>query len=490
LAAQFLAESLLIVLPAGCSGFVLAVGAIRTLVARAPSELPLLSQIGLDGSAVAFVILVCVAATLLFGLLPLTRRLPSAEGLTLGRTGTGVRGKHLSRSGLLVGQIALSLVLVSAAGLLVKSFRNLTSIPAGLSSEGVLTLRVSLPKGRYDSYPAVSSIYRELTTRLEAIPEVERVGTALFLPFTGVDGCSVVMTPEQRAGEKDPPCIRFYGVGPGYFEALGIPVRMRSPSWSDLGQRAAVAVVSESLARQLWPGEDPIGKLVTGSPEMTPYRVIGVAGNVRGQGLDKPPEQSLYLPIVPAAGAEYWPPMTDIALAIHTRVDRPEELLPLIRSTVASIEPQAPITRPRRMQSLVADSMSLLSFSAFLLLLASGTAVFLTLAGIYGVLSYIVAQRRREIGVRIALGARQSQVRRSLLGFSARLTAAGILCGLAGAFFVTRFMESLLFGVSTLEPTTLGAGVALVFGLAILATWIPAARVFKISPTEALRAEQ
>jgi len=491
LAGHLLGEALLLTLFSGAVGLVLAYWGIRTLVALAPAGLPRLAEIHLDGVAVLFTLVVSVVAGVAFGLLCLARHggVPAALG-TVGRGLASSPGHRTARSVLLVAQVTLSLILLSAAALLVQSFRNLTSVRPGLDPEGVFTFRVVLPATRYGSFEAVGILYQQLARELEALPDVVSTGLTAALPFTGYDGCSALFVDDRPlvAGEQ-PPCISIFFVAPGYFETLGVPVRGRSPDWSDLEQRTGVVVVSEALAQRLWPGEDPLGKAARLRPDTEPYRIAGVAGDVRANGLDSPSVEVIYFPLIPSAGAELWGPLQDVAVVVRTRTKSSQKQIPALRQAVARIDPQIPLTELRSMREIIARSMARISVATLLLVVAAGMALFLSAVGIYGVLAYLTVQRRPEIGIRMALGARSGQVRWIIVLQSLRLVAIGVTLGLAGTLLLTRYLHSLLFEVSPVDPVILGTVIMFLIVLAVAASWLPAHRAARVAPVEALRQE-
>jgi predicted permease len=491
LAQYFLSESLLVTMIAGAVGLLLAHLATRLLIAASPGDIPRLAEVGISWASVAFTALLVLMCGTVFGLLPLTRRGSEAATLSaVSRTVVVSRRQLLARRVLVIAQVALSLVLLAGAGLLFQSFSNLLDNHPGIDPDGILTFRTVLPGARYQSYEDAAGFYHELVQKVEALPGVEAGGLAMMLPLTGFDGCSVVFVEGQSlAPGEQPPCVPLYLVAPGFFETLGVPVLGDSLEWSHLEQRAGVAVASKALAERLWPGQDPIGHALRGSPDTAPYRIIGVAGDVRASGLDKPPVEALYLPLVPAVGAELWPPMRDIAVVVRGEIAAPEEMTPAIRRVVAEIDSEVPMTNVQTMREIVASSMTRISFSSLLLGIASGVALVLSLVGIYSILSYLVAQRRTEIGVRMALGAREGEVRRLVVMQSLRLAAAGVALGLVGAFLITRYLSSLLYEISPTDPLTLGVvSVALIL-LASVASWVPAQRATRMDPNTALRLE-
>ena len=487
-----LTESFLLAGTAAALGLLLAHGGLSLLLAMQPAGIPRLDEVRLGWEGVAFAAAVALGAGAVFGLFPLLRAKESMAILRDGGRGmTPSRRQHAVRGALVVGQVALALVLLAAAGLMLRTFQNLRGVHPGVEPRGVLTLGLALPGLRYEDDAAVARFHQELARRLEALPGVEAVGATNQFPLAGGGGCSVVFvedTPNPPGGE--PPCVRVSMPTPGYFEAMGIPVRGSVPTWSDVQRGAAGVVVSRALAERFWPGQDPIGKGIRGNGWARPfYRVVGVAGDVRGAGLDQPPTEEAYFPVVPMEGAPLWGPQRAMGLAVRTSLSSPAELAPAIRRVVAELDREVPVANVRTLEGLVARSMARVSFTLMLLGTAAAMALLLSAVGIYGVVSYIVGQRRAEIGVRMALGARIAQVGRMVVMQSLRLAALGVALGLAGALLATRALASMLYDVAPTDPLTLAAVAALLVALAAAASYLPARRAARVDPAEVLRGE-
>ena len=499
LAWHYLTESVLLALIAGAVGVLLAHWTIRALLAIAPSGVPRLAEIGLGAGSVLFAAAIAVLAGLTFGLFPLARLGRSFDALRDSSRGmTASRGQRAARGALVVSQVALAVVLLAAAGLMLRSFDRLRNVKPGLEPDGVLTLHLALPAMRYRDYAAVSAFHKELALRLMALPGVETVAAGP-LPLAGGGtnalggwkGCALAFTdaPPTSTGEQGS-CVGTHVVSPGYFEALGVPVRGRTPTWDETDRGMAGAVITEALAARLWPGEDPIGKGVKGNGAQPPfYRVVGVVGDLHAAGLDQPPVAAVFYPMVPLQGAPLCSPPRSMSLFVRTQLEDPLSLVPAVRRTMAELDPEIPIANAQAMEQVVAQSMARTSFTMLLLGAAAAMSLLLSAVGIYGVISYIVSQRRGEIGIRIALGARASQVAALVVGQSVRLAAAGIVFGLLGAYAATSLLESLLFGVSATDPLTLAAVPLLLLALAVAASYAPARRAAGVHPAEALRSE-
>ncbi|MDQ3606085.1 MAG: ADOP family duplicated permease, partial [Gemmatimonadota bacterium] len=311
LALRYLTESVVVALLAGAGALLLAYGGIQLLLALSPEGIPRLSEIALGWKGVAFTALVALGTGVILGLLPSLRRGENFAALRQGARGmTASRGQNTVRGALVIGEIALALVLLAGAGLMLRTFQQLRSVDPGVDPQGVLTLDLSLPAANYRGYEPVSQFYQELSTRVAALPGVTAVGATQQLPLKGGSGCALVFTDDPVAQERNNECFAStIQVTPDYFRALGIPVRGSAPSWSDAERRSGEVVVSRALAERLWAGEDAIGKGIRGNGSEPPfYRIVGVAGDVRANGLDQPPVEQVYFPMLPIEGAPLWSP--------------------------------------------------------------------------------------------------------------------------------------------------------------------------------------
>ena len=491
---HYLTESIVLALAAGALGIALAYGGVGLLLAFSPDWIPRLGAVRLGWESIAFTALVSVVAGIAFGLFPVAsaRKAAGAAGPDRARGSTATRHQHAFRGALVVVQMALALVLLAAAGLMLRSFSRLGNVDPGIDPAGVLTLELSLPSQRYDSQERVSALYQELTTRLEALPGVAHASVTSALPLASAGfGCSAVFVEDQPpTSDRNPPCVGTSTVSPGFFEAMGISVRGRAPAWADVNDRSGAVVVSKALAEHFWPGQDPIGKGIRGNGWAKPfYRVVGVTADVRYNGLDKPPAEMAYFPLLPLKGAPLWGIERSVTLVIRSAGTHPERLAATVRRTVADIDPDIPLANVRTMESVVAKSMARTSLTMLLLAIAGGMALVLAAVGLYGVISYIVGQRTREIGIRVALGAQVAQVIRGVAFRSLRLALAGVVVGLVGSLFLTRFLRSLLFEVSPTDPMVLTAVSLALMTVALAASYLPARRAAKVDPVVALRAE-
>jgi predicted permease len=494
LARQYLTEGLLLTITAGAAGMALAYWSLPWLLAVAPEDVPRLGSTSMGWRTVAFAAFTSVVAGLAFGLIPLTRQTAAAEALRAsGRGLTSSRSQRLVRSGLVVGQVALAVVLLAAAGLLVRSVIALKHVQPGLNPNGVLAFEVSLPFDKYPTLESAVQFHRELQERLQALPGVTRVGASTAMPLRDYGtGCAVVFrearpySPDERT-----PCVPIARAIPGFFDALGIQVRGRAPEWADVDSRSQAAVITQALADRLWPGEDAIGKGINSNgpnspPEMW-YRIVGVIPELRAYALDQPPAEAAFYAVTDLRTPSRAGDMHGPIYTVKTTLADPLVLAPAVRAAVAELNGQVPVIRPERMTDVVDHSMARASFSMLLLSLASAMAILLSAVGLYGVIAYVVAQRRSEIGIRMALGARVAQLSRWVVGQSLALAATGVAIGAVLALLTARLVESYLFQVDPIDPLVLGIAVVTLLGVAGLAALAPARRAAKVDPVEALR---
>jgi len=396
----------------------------------------------------------------------------------------GARGNRL-RSLLVIGEVAVSFLLLIGAGLLINSFIHLRNLDPGFNPDHVLTAKVVLSETKYPTKEKRSAFFQEVVRRVQTQPGVQSVGVGNNLPLT-YDGDSFAIGVE---GRPDPPFdqrpdVVLRVVGPGYFNTMQIPlVKGRDFTDADRDDAAPVVVISEKAAAHYWPGQDPIGKrLKPGSAaEDIPWRtVIGVVKDVRQNDFIKQPKPQMYWSYHQVRD---FPPN---ALVIRTQV-APLSLAVSVRNVIWSVDKDQPVSEIRTMSDIVSQAVARQRFSMLLLGLFAGLALLLAAVGIYGVMSYSVAQRTREIGIRMALGAQKRDVLGMTLRHGLQLVAIGVVIGIAGAVGLTRLMASLLFGVSATDPGTFAAITIILAGVALLASYIPAVRSMKVDPVIALR---
>ncbi|HEY2375014.1 MAG TPA: ABC transporter permease [Gemmatimonadaceae bacterium] len=490
---HYLGESLLIALAAGAIGLALAWNGIQLLLSIAPSSIPRLAEVHLDITTIVFAAGLSLCIGLVFGVVPSFRRERADLGAREGARGTTASRRQLAtRDVLLVGQVGLALVLLADAALLVQSFRNLRNARPGFDPSGVATFTIALPRSTYQDYQSVETFYRRLNERLAGMPGVTAVGITESLPLDQFSGaaCALIFAEDKPLGRgESAPCVPKPHVAPTYFAAMRIPVRGRVPTWTETEQGTAGVVISETLAHRVWPGEEALGKTISNSTQPPFYRVVGVAGDVRDQGLDQPPQPIIYYPLIPATGTHLWSPPNYVRVVIRTHSDNPLALTDGIRRAVSELDPHVPIANLEPMSVIVARSMARVSFATLLLGISAAMALLLSAIGVFGAIAFVVSQRRREIGVRIALGARPSSVSGRIVVQALRLGVIGAVFGLVVALATTRVLHSLLVGISPSDPWILIIATAIVLSVVAVASFLPARRAARVSPAEALRAE-
>ncbi len=487
---QFLTESVLLSIAGGLLGAVLAKWGVDALLILADGSIPRQAEVGFDALVFTFLLGVCVLTGVLFGLVPafqssrsdLNERLK--EGGAKGAVGA-VRGWF--RSSLVVAEIALSCVLLIAAGLLMKAFLRLQSTPSGLNAQSVLTFRVAPPQKKFSTVPLYEGFFKQTLERIREIPGVRAAGAIQLLPIQswgwngdfGIEG-----RPPDAPGRE--PFAEYRFITPGYFQAMGIPiVRGRDITDSDKSPKGnQVVLVNESLAKLYFPGQDAIGKHI-GDPEDW-ATIVGVVGDVKQSGLDQPVHAEMYIPLaeVPDFGKAW----TEMAVVVEAGME-PTALTSAVRAAVRSVAPDQPIFGVKTMEKVISDSLSSQRLYLVLIGLFAAIAVTLACAGVYGVLSYLVAQRTREFGVRMALGAASRDVMRSVLKDSALLGGAGVAVGLAGAFGVSRVLQQFLYEVKPRDPIVYAIVAAVILAVVVAASLVPARRAMKVDPMVALRWE-
>jgi putative ABC transport system permease protein len=486
---QVLTESVLLALGGSLLGLLLAIWGVHALVALGGTKIPRADSIAVDWKAFAFTLGVAVGTGLLCGLVPALqssgRHLHDSlkEG---GRAVAGARGR-LARQALVLSEVAVALVLLVAAGLLIKSFSRLHSLDPGFRSQGVLTLALSPAELRYKEPKQQLAFYRELLARVGRLPGVEQAGTAYPLPL-GND----VMILNFAVGDRpyprpqDAPAANVRWVSPGFFRALGVPLlKGRVFDDHDTDATTPVAVLNRTLANKLWPGGEALNQRITlDDPHQPPVRwmtVVGVVGDVRHESLDEDPGDEIYT-------SQLQSPLLNATLVVHTAGD-PRTLATPIRRVVSDLDRDLPVDQALTMDEVVAASLASNRFNTVLLGLFAGLALVLAAVGVYGVVSYTVDQRTHEIGIRMALGAHRDAVLSLVLRQGMLLVLIGLGLGLAGAFAATRQLASLVYGVSTNDPWTFAIVALVLAAVAFAANFLPARRATRIDPLIALRQE-
>ena len=487
---QLLVESVMLSVLGGIIGLGLAYAGLKILSGFIPPDVAQADNIAINPMVLLFTLLVAVVTGLLFGLVPASQASHFNLTDTLKEGGRdssgGARGKRL-RSSLVITEVAVSFILLIGAGLLINSFMHLRNLDPGFRADHLLTLKVDLPELKYPDNARRSAFFEEAVRRIQALPGVQSVAVAGNLPFT-YNGDSMGIAVE---GIPDPPTdqwpdVIYRTIGPGYFGVMGIPlVRGRDFNDQDTLESTPTVIVSERTANHYWPNQDPIGKRL--KPGETtgdrPWRtVIGVVKDVRQNDFIAEPKMQMYL------SYKQMMKQAPNALIVRTAVD-PMTLASAVRTAIWSVDKDQPVANIQSMEQIVAGAVARQRFSMVLLGIFAALALVLAAVGIYGVMSYSVAQQTREIGIRIALGATRSNVLNMTVMQGLKLVGTGLICGLAVAFVLTRVMASLLFGISATDPVTFISIAVFLLGVALVATYLPALRATRIDPMIALRAQ-
>ena len=484
---QLLTESVLLAWLGGSLGLLLSLWGMETLVRFAPVGLPRIGDVRMNGWVLGFTAVASLLTGALFGLAPALRA--SRADLTGSMRAALSAKSRLPVSGfLVVCETALALMLLIGAGLLIRSFARLQVVRPGFDSRGVLTAQIDLPEARYSGGARQSAFWRDALERVAALPGVRAAGIVSGLPLTGPHNSMVITIEGRPPLEPSQMPFAFYKVAsPDYFRALGVPlVRGRLFTERDVPGAPRVMLINDTMARRYWPGEDPVGKrlkLDNGEPEWV--EVVGILGDVRQLALESEPGAEMYIPVrqVPES---FFPAMT---MVVRSDGVPPESLMTAVTGVAQKLDPNVPVYNLRTMDEILARSMASRRFSLGLLGLFAGIAMGLAAVGIYGVMAYSVSRRTHEIGIRMALGARGSDVLRLVVVESMGLTLAGIALGMAGAWALTRLLAGGLYGVSPTDPATFVVVALLLAVVALVASYLPARRASRVDPLTALRYE-
>lgn len=497
IARELLAESLTFGVLGGALGIAFAYGALRLLVAIAPANVPRLDQISIDAGALLFTLMLSLLAGLFFGIIPVFKyaRPPMAIGLRDGGRGLSHGRERLrARSVLVVVQVALALVLLISSGLMIRTYQAMNHVDPGFARPAeILTMGIAIPEAAVKDADQAARMDREILERLTAISGVSSVGLSSSMTMDGMHTGDALFVADRtyRDGEL-PPVRMFKFVSPGFFHVVGRRmIAGRDLTWTEVEQKRPVVVVSESLAREYW--HDPaaaLGKRVREASNDDWHEVIGVAADERDDGLNQKPSTIVYWPYLLK---QFWggKPFVWRFLVFAVRSPRTGTagFLNEVQRAVWAVNPDLPMVNVRTLAEIAQRSMARTSFTLVMLALASGMALVLGLVGIYGVISYSVSQRTREIGIRLALGAQEQTVTRMFLRHGLILTAIGVIFGLAAASALMRLMSSLLFEVKPVDPLTYLSIAAVLLVAAVAASYVPARRAMAVDPVEALRAE-
>jgi putative ABC transport system permease protein len=481
-----LTESLMLSLAGGGIGFLLAVWGTAALMSLEPDNIPRLNEVGVDTRVFLFTLAVSIVTGIVFGLVPGIRAAKPDlnEALKEGSKGSmgSVASKH-TRGVLVALEVALSLVLLVGAGLMIRSFLRLQQTNLGFNPENVLTVNLTLPESRYPEERQQVSFFQDALARLQSVNGVQSVGATTSLPLTlSVNGSDFRIEghPDPEPGKEL--IINMSSVSPGYFHTLGVPM-LKGRDFSDRDNKDApeAAIINSDLARTYFPDEDPIGKRMKFTDTESWISIVGVSGDVKQLGQDIGVKPEIYFPYLQV-------PASSMSLVARTAKE-PLSLVGAVKTQIQLIDKDLPIDDAKTMQQLLANSKSGRRFNLILLTGFALVALVLAMVGIYGVMSYTVAQRTHEIGIRVAVGAQSSDVFRMVIGQGMVLALIGIAFGLAGACALTRLMTTMLFGVEPTDPVTFITIVVLLAGVALVACYIPGRRATKVDPLVALRYE-
>ena len=481
---QMITESLLLAIFGGALGALLAVAGVKLLVSLGEDNIPRTANVKIDATVLAFTLLISLATGLLFGLAPAIRTMKEnlVDALKDGiRGGSEATVKNRTRSLLVVFESAIAVMLLIAAGLLIRSLVALQNVDPGFDPNNVLTLRVDLPRQKYNTPEKASNFFEQLETRVAGLPGVEAVGLITDLPLSG-EARDMPYRVEGRPATSDIAFVDFRRVNKNYFSAMRIPLRRgRNFTEQEVRQSDKAIVVSQAFVDSVFPNEEALGKrlIIWSGIRNEPYEIIGIVGDTRYQSLQGEPSATMYVPTRE---------LLFVNLVIRTQGD-PLSLVGGVRKEVNALDPDQPIAAIRPMTEWVAMSAAGARYRTTLLGLFALLAMILAATGIYGVMSYSVAQRTQEIGVRMALGARPLDVLKLVVRQGMMLALIGVIVGLAGALALTRVMSSLLFGVTERDPITFVAVAALLIVVAFISCFVPAHRATRVDPLIALRYE-
>jgi len=486
---QLLTESLLLSILGGAFGLALAGGGLRVLVALNPSSIPKAETIAINTAVLGFTLVVCLTVGILFGLAPAlaTSRVDVSNALREASRGASRSGgKH--RIALVVVETALASILLIGAALSLKSLWKVSKIEPGFNPRGLITFRISAP-ARFKSEPYI--YYQQVAEKLRAVPGVELTAVARDIPMNGIDPSMPVAVDGKAPQVVDGQIVtRLRVIGPDYFRTFQTPLlRGRELNRYDAGNAQPVVIVSQSLVDRYWPKQDPIGKsLRPNLPDAPWYTVVGVAADVRHWALDADIEPTAYYPYTQMPKSMIGILEGNMSMTVRS-AGNPSGVLDSLRHAVADIDKTVPVYQIKPVEDILAESGSLRRFDMWLFGAFAALALTLAAVGVYGVMAYLVVQRTREIGIRMALGARRSDVMRMIVSHGAKLALAGVAVGIAGSFALTRLMASMLYEVSPTDPWTFAFVAVAVLVFILLACYVPSLRATRVDPNVALRCE-
>jgi len=492
IARELLFESTLLGLLGGILGIGVAAAALHFLVAIGPANLPRLNEISLDADSLFFTLGLSIVAGLFFGSIPAWKYSRSQTNLNPGatRSMSGSRERNRSRNILVVAQVAMALVLLVCAMLMIRTFQQLRMVNPGFTDAPSLqTLRVAIPEASIADHRMVTRAQNNIADKLASIPGVTAAGFAAIAPMEeGGHGWSGIIA-EGRTYAGDPPMRYFNYVSPGYFQALGTRmISGRDFTWNEIYDLRPNVIVSENFAREEWgSAAAAIGKRIQQGPGLRWYQVIGVVQDVRQNGVDQKSPAIVYWPVFTVGPWEY--PPRAVTFAVRSSRAGTQAFLNEVQQSVWQVDADLPVASPRTMQEIYSKSLARTSFTLVMLGIAAAMALALGIIGIYGVISYAVSQRTREIGIRVALGAQNRELRLMFVRSALALTGIGVIIGLGAAAAVAQLMRTLLFGVSPLDPLSFAVVTLILVVAAAFASFLPACRATAVNPVQALKAE-
>jgi putative ABC transport system permease protein len=481
---QLLTESVLMAMVSGAAGIALGQAGTRLLATYSRSNFPQLAEVSMDLRVLAFTLGIAVLSGILFGLAPALQlsRIDLNKALRdEGRGSTGGRARDRARSLLVIAQVALSMILLVGSGLLVRSFMRLRTLSPGFEPKGTLTMQTYLPSSRYPQPQQKIAFYTNALRDLQSVPGVQSAAISTALPVLANHATPYLFEGQPAVALGQRPVELIQSISPDYFKTMGIPLLAgRTFDDHDVADAPPVVIVNQTIVRRFWPNQNPLGKHVTIGVQPVPYEVVGVAGDAKNQGLALPVDGEVYVPYLKLASPQLF-------LSIRTSLD-PHSLASAVRAQVAAADPDQPLTEIQTMEERLETASASPRFTMLLIGVFSITAFVLAVVGIYGVIAYSVAQRTKEMGIRIALGAARFDILRLVIGNGLGLTLIGIVIGLAGSIALTRVMSTMLYETSATDPFTLIASAMLFLAVAIAASYVPARRATRIDPADALRA--
>jgi predicted permease len=487
LAKELLVESVLLGLIGGAGAIGVALAGLKLVLSTTPARLPRLESIAVDATSMVFTLILSVAAGLAVGAIPVLRprRADVADALRAGgRSASAGRERNVTRNTLTVVQVALAVVLLIGSGLMIRTFQSMRRVETGFTEPGTLqTMRIAITGDVAADDTRLLALQQELTNSLASLPGVSSVGLMNGLPMTGFESQDPIFASDRSyAANTIPPLRRFIRTAPGTFRTLGTPLAAgRDYEWADLQQKRAVVLISENFAREYWgSAAAAIGKRIRENSNEEWSEVIGVVGDIRHDGVDRPPPSTVYWPLRGVRSATF---------LIRGPRAGTEGYTADLRRAVSALSGALPITRMQTLQQVYDKSMARTAFTLTLLGLSGGMALLLAAIGIYAVIAYTIAQRTREIGIRLALGARQGRLQLTFVGHGVLWSAIGAAAGLAAAVPLSQLMSALLFDVAPVDPLTYAAVAFGSLAAAAVAGYVPARRLTRIHPIEALRAE-